>query len=145
MGNCVGGVQYISKETFHPSDDAFNALPLSKDIPDPEKHIEYIKSEYTEIYQPRLGADIITLAIDSLKKSKNALKSIFCDQVWIKHYNFAHKEVINDFWIQFWLVSHEFRKPLEANFSVLYVSSSRHVFTNFSKTKLQIFSPIFLS
>ena len=45
MGNCVGGVQYISKETFHPSDDAFNALPLSKDIPDPEKHIEYIKSE----------------------------------------------------------------------------------------------------
>ena len=107
--------------------------------------IEYIKSENTEIYQPRLGADIITLAIDSLKKSKNALKSIFCDQVWIKHYNFAHKEVINDSWIQIWLVSHEFRKPLEANFSVLYVSSSRHVFTNFSNTKLQIFSPIFHS
>ena len=82
--------------------------------------IEYIKSKNTEIYQPRLRIDIVTLAIDSLKETKNAIKSSFCDQVWIKHYNFAHKEVINDSWIQIWLVSHEFRKPLEANFSVLY-------------------------
>ena len=82
--------------------------------------IEYTISENTEIYQPRLRADIITLAIDSLKKSKNALKSSFCDQVWIKHCNVAHKEVLNDSWIQIWLISHDFRKPLEANFSVLH-------------------------
>ena len=81
---------------------------------------EYIKSENTEIYQPRLRSDIVTLAIDSLKETKKALKSSFCDQVWIKHCNVAHKEVLNDSWIQIWLISHEFRKPLEANFSVLY-------------------------
>ena len=82
--------------------------------------IEYIKSENTEIYQPRLRTDHVTLAIDSLKETKKALKSSFCDQVWIKHSNVAHKEVLNDSWIQIWLISHEFRKPLEANFSVLH-------------------------
>ena len=45
MGNCVGGVQFVAKETFHPTEDAFHDFPLDKEDVEPEKHAEDLKKE----------------------------------------------------------------------------------------------------